>query len=75
MLSQFGEGKPATARVVKPAWFGRQVTVLLLSDKSVTGELTEVSEHYIVLNTKSGERQIMVHAIAAVWPAGEQNEA
>jgi len=40
--------------------------------KTVAGELAEVSEHYIILNTAAGERQIMVHAIVAIWPTGEQ---
>jgi len=54
------------ASIVKSSWFGRQVTVLLVTEKSVSGELSEVSEHYIVLTTKSGEMQIMANAIIAI---------
>jgi len=53
VLLQYGDGRPRMANVVKPAWFGRQVTVM-------------------ILNTAAGERQIMVHAIVAIWPTGEQ---
>jgi len=72
VLLQYGDGRPRMANVVKPAWFGRQVTVMLSTQKTVAGELAEVSEHYIILNTAAGERQIMVHAIVAIWPTGEQ---
>lgn len=56
------------ANVVKPTWFGREVTVLLVNGKSVVGELAEILDNYIVLNTKGGEMQIMVHAIIAIRP-------
>ncbi len=62
------------ASVVKPAWFGREVTVTLTTGKTVTGELTEVSPTYIILNTKAGEKQVMVHAIITIWPAEQQTE-
>ncbi len=54
------------ANVIKPAWFARQIHILLVSGKSVTGELNEVTDNYVVLNTKDGEVQVMVHAIVAV---------
>ena len=64
------------ASVVKATWFGRQVNVLLVSGKSVVGELAEVTDNYIVLDTKSGELQVMVHAIIAIRPeGGETKEA
>jgi len=75
VLSQHGDKGVRMANVVKSAWFGRQVTVMLVTEKAVTGELIEVSEHYVVLNTKVGEKQIMVHAIIAVWPADQSSEA
>ena len=61
------------ANVVKSSWFGRQVSVLLVSGKSVVGELSEVSDNYIVLTTKTGELQVMVHAIVAIRPAGPED--
>jgi ferredoxin-fold anticodon binding domain-containing protein len=60
------------ANVVKSSWFGRQVNVLLVSGKSVVGELAEVTDNYIVLNTKSGELQVMVHAIVAIRPESSE---
>ncbi len=62
------------ANVVKPAWFGRQLAVTLMGGESVRGELTEVSENYIILNTKVGEKLLMVHAIIAVWPVDQSSE-
>jgi sRNA-binding regulator protein Hfq len=60
--------------IVKSSWFGRQVSVLLISGKSLTGELTEVSDHYIVLTTKTDETQIMAHAIIAIRPAEQAQQ-
>lgn len=61
--------------VVKPEWFGRQITVLMVNGKSVTGELAEVSENFIVINPASGvETLIMVHSIVAIRPAQGQEE-
>ena len=61
--------------VTKPSWFGRQVTVLMSNGKSLTGELAEVSDRFIVLQPKSGvETQIMVHAIIAIRPAKGEGE-
>ncbi len=62
------------ANVVKPAWFGREINVLLVSGKSVVGELTDVADHYVVLNTKTGELQVMVHAIVAIRPADSSED-
>ena len=62
------------ASIVKSSWFGKQVSVLLVSGKSVAGELSEVSDHYIVLTTKAGEMQIMAHAIVAIRPAEQAQE-
>ena len=72
---QASDKETRMASIVKPAWFGRQVTVMLTTEKTLTGELAEVSPSYIVLNTKSGEKQIMVHAIIAIWPAEQQADA
>ena len=66
-----GIGTTQTAPVVRPSWFGRQITVMLVTGKSVSGELTEVSEHYIVLTSDSGETQVMVHGIIAIRPSEE----
>ncbi len=52
--------------VVRPDWFGRDLSVLLVSGKRVSGELTEVTDHYIVLNSDGGDVQVMVHAMVAV---------
>ena len=56
--------------VVRPDWFGRELSVLLVSGKWVSGELTEVADHYIVLNGDGGDVQIMVRAMVAVRLAG-----
>jgi sRNA-binding regulator protein Hfq len=57
------------AGVVKPSWFGREISVMLANEKWLTGELAEVTEHYIMLHTKTGELLVMVHAIVAIRPA------
>ena len=62
------------ASIVKSSWFGKQVTVMLVSEKSVSGELSEVSDHYIVLTTKNGETQIMASAIIAIRLAEQAQE-
>lgn len=54
------------AGAVKPSWFGRNISILLASGKWLTGELTEVTESYVVLRTDGGEVQVMVHAMVAV---------
>jgi len=58
--------------LVKVGWFGRQVTVLMVNDKSVSGELTEVSEHYIVVTRGTTDTQIMAHAVVAIRLADEK---
>ncbi len=60
------------AQIVKSEWFGRQVSVLMVNGKTITGELSEVTERYIVLARGSSETQIMVHAIIAVRLAAEK---
>jgi len=62
------------AGLVKVGWFGKQVSVLMVNGKSVTGELSEVSDNYIVLTRGGVETQIMGHAIVAVRLAGDQEE-
>jgi sRNA-binding regulator protein Hfq len=61
------------ANVVKTEWFGKQISVLMINGKSVTGELTEVTDNYIVLTVGSAQTQVMVHAIIAVRPASERD--
>jgi len=60
------------AQVIKIEWFGRQISVLMVNGKSVTGELSEVTDNYIVLTRGSSETQIMVHAIIAVRVVSEK---
>ncbi len=54
------------AGLVKMGWFGRQISVLMVNGKSITGELTETSEQYIVVTRGGAETQIMAHAIVAI---------
>ena len=60
------------AQVIKTEWFGRQISVLMVNGKSVTGELSEVTDSYIVLTRGSSETQVMVHAIIAVRAVAEK---
>ncbi len=60
------------AGLVKIGWFGRQISVLMVNGKSITGELTEVSEHYIVVTRGGSETQIMARAIVAIRLADEE---
>ncbi len=62
------------ANVVKVGWFGKNVSVLMVNGKTLTGELAEVAENYIVLNVGAPpvEMEIMVHAIIAIRLAGEK---
>ena len=62
------------AQVIQTEWFGKQVSVLMTNGKSVTGELSIVTEHYIVLTRGGVETQIMVHAIIAVRLASEKEQ-
>jgi sRNA-binding regulator protein Hfq len=54
------------ATVIRTEWFGKQVSVLMVNGKTVTGELAEVTENYLVLNVGAVQMQIMVHAIIAI---------
>lgn len=54
------------SNVVRTGWFGQRVTVVLLNGKALKGELTEVSERYIVLDADGVATQVMVHAIAVI---------
>jgi sRNA-binding regulator protein Hfq len=54
------------ATVIKTEWFGKQISVLMVNGKTVTGELAEVTENYLVLNVGAIQMQIMVHAIIAI---------
>jgi len=62
------------AGLIKVGWFGRQINVLMVNGKSISGELTEVSEHYIVVTRAGSETQIMAHAVVAVRLAEEKAE-
>jgi sRNA-binding regulator protein Hfq len=61
------------ADVVKSGWFGREVSVLMVNGKSITGELSEVCDNFLVLTRGGAEHQIMVHAIVAIRLAGERD--
>lgn len=60
--------------VLKAEWFGRQVSVLLTNDKTVSGEVSEVSPNYIILGTSKGEMQIMKDSIILIRPVIEEEE-
>ncbi len=62
------------AQVIQTEWFGKQVSVLMTNGKSVTGELSIVTDAYIVLTRGGIETQIMVHAIIAVRLASEKEQ-
>ena len=62
------------AGLVKIGWFGKQISVLMINGKSITGELSEVGEQYIVITRNGSDTQIMAHAIVAIRPAGEKEE-
>ena len=62
------------AGIVKTEWFGTQVTVLMVNGKSVTGELSETSENYIVLTRGASPIQIMAGAIVMIVPAAEKGK-
>ena len=52
--------------IIRTEWFGRQISVLLTTGKTLTGELSEVTDTYLVLDRESGQVQIMGHAVVAV---------
>ena len=61
------------ADVVKRGWFGRQVHVVLSNGKSINGEMTEVTDNYIIVEPEGkNPTQIMVHAIVALRPVSEE---
>ena len=60
------------ANVMKADWFGKNVAVLMVNGKTLSGELTEVAEKYIILDVGGTQTQVMVHAIVAVRLAGEK---
>ncbi len=60
------------ARMVKTEWFGKQITVMMVNDKSLSGTLSEVTDNYIVIERDGTETQIMCHAIVAVRLAAEK---
>lgn len=55
-----------TANIVKAEWFGRELSILLTNGKRVSGELTETSPSFIVLDREKGKVQIMKHAIILI---------
>ena len=61
-----------TTNVAKPEWFGQSVKVILLGGKALKGELTEVSQRYIILEADGVETPVMVHAIAVIRLADGQ---
>jgi sRNA-binding regulator protein Hfq len=46
----------------------------MVNGKTITGELTETSDNYIVLSRNGTEVQIMVHAIVMVVPAAPKED-
>ena len=60
------------ANVVRGGWFGTQVSVLLVNGKTITGEVAEVTDHYVVLSRGNSEVQIMGSAIVLVAPSEKQ---
>ena len=62
------------AGLIKTGWFGRQVSVLMVNGKSISGVLSEVGDQYIVVTRGGSDTQIMSHAIVAIRLAGEKEE-
>lgn len=62
------------ANVVKTQWFGKRISVLMVNGESLAGELTEVSDNYVVLDADDGQVQVMIHAIVTVRPAAGPRE-
>ena len=63
------------ADVVKTGWFGRKVHILLSNGKSINGEMTEVTDHYVVVEPEAKQpTQVMVHAIMAIRPIDDEEE-
>lgn len=61
--------------VLKAEWFGRKISILLVNDKTVSGEVTEVSSSYIILDTGSGQMQIMKNSIILIRPVDNGDNA
>ena len=57
------------ANVLRSDWFGRQVNVLLVNGKTISGEVSEVTEHYIVLSRPKSDVQIMGSAMVVITAA------
>ena len=64
----------STTNIIKPSWFGREVSILLSNGKKIRGELSEVGQSYLIINTSNGETQVMVHAIVLLRLAGSEND-
>lgn len=64
------------ATIVKPEWFGRKISVVMVNGKTLTGELAEVTDNFIVVEgTNNRPVQIMTHAIVAISPTGPEEES
>jgi sRNA-binding regulator protein Hfq len=48
------------------------VRVITVTGKALSGEVSEVTDQYIVLVSNGTPTQVMVHAIVAIAPAGGQ---
>ncbi|MHC4481273.1 MAG: hypothetical protein ACYS8K_02540 [Planctomycetota bacterium] len=59
------------ASSIKAEWFGKQISILLVNGKSLVGELSEVTDDYVLLTSDVGQTQVMVHAIVAVRLAAD----
>lgn len=60
--------------LVKPNWFGRNLSVLLNNGKTIRGSLEETGDTYIVLETQKGPVQVMSAAITLIRLADESPE-
>jgi sRNA-binding regulator protein Hfq len=58
--------------IVRTAWFGKQISVLMVNGKTVSGELSEVTDRYIVLRVGNSQTQVMDHAIVAIRLAADK---
>lgn len=63
------------AKLVRTEWFGKTIAVLLVNGKTATGELSEVTDTYIVLTRNGVRTQVMGQAIIAISLAEEKPEA
>jgi len=60
--------------VLRGGWFGRQVSILLVNGKTVGGEVSEVTDHYIVL-TRPGKPDVQVMGTAVVLVTAAETSA